>query len=78
MTEQNIIAFLEKQSALDEKSAIKPLLIAKEIFGPAASCKSINPHLYALERKGKTRVVYRNPENKSDPVWFLIKDKKNE
>jgi hypothetical protein len=51
------------------RSPMKTVEIAKELFGPEATAKQVNPTLYSLEKKG--RVVKTTNSDGKEPRWAL-------
>lgn len=62
--DQKIIKYLQ---TVDEPT--RTIDIAKNIIGPKATKKDVNPTLYAMERQGL--VVKTAKENGGDPRWTL-------
>jgi len=62
--ETKILEFLKLM-----KVKVRTLAIAKEIAGPKATCKTVNPILYKLMRDGK--VFKCADENGVNPHWYI-------
>lgn len=55
---------------LKDKHEVPTLMIAKYVIGPKATKKSINTHLYAMERSGLVKKTCE--ENGGNPRWTLL------
>jgi len=49
---------------------VRTIDIAKQVYGPKATKKSINPSLYRLQKEGK--IVKIAEENGANPRWKLV------
>jgi hypothetical protein len=60
-----IVAFLRAKA-----DYVKTLAVAKQFYGPAATCKLVNRQLYQLEKQ--KRVAKVAEENGANPRWGAI------
>lgn len=63
-TSKQILEYLE-----GKKEPVRTIEIAKQVCGPKATKKSINPSLYRLQREGKVEKVAE--KNGANPRWKL-------
>ena len=67
--EQKIIDYLTKNNINSDADAVKPLEIAKAIFGSSATKKKVNSKLYSLMNVGKVSKI--TEEDGKKPRWYL-------
>ena len=70
ITAQDVINFLTSCGANTAEASVPTIQIAKQFYGGGARRKTLNPLLYAMERRGEVRKVCN--ENGGKPAWFVI------
>ena len=69
-TRDKILIYLNEEGAIDERSAVRPLKIAKHIFGDNATKKQVGTHLYTLLKEKKVAKV--SEEEQKRPRWYIV------